>query len=98
MATIIESWQKHLESEAERINGSKELSKDEKAARIHSERAQMVHRSRVTLSDYKSRLAIMTVDAGMTDGQALAVLQQSKAPGKGGYPSLGLLTPRINTR
>jgi len=29
MTTIIEGWQKHLESEAERINASKELSKDE---------------------------------------------------------------------
>ena len=56
MATIIESWEKHLLTEAERINGSKELSKDEKAAQIHSERAQMVHRARVLLSDYKRRL------------------------------------------
>jgi len=56
MTTIIESWQKHLESEAERINGSKELSKNEKAAQIHSERAQMVHKARVTLSAYKRRL------------------------------------------
>ncbi len=56
MATIIESWQKHLESEAERINANKELTKDEKAARIHGDRAQMVHRARVMLSDYKSRL------------------------------------------
>jgi len=57
MATIIESWQKHLLTEAERINGSKELSKDEKAARIHSDRAQMVRNATVTLGDYKSRLA-----------------------------------------
>jgi hypothetical protein len=56
MTTIIENWEKHLLSEADRINASKELSKDEKAARIHSERAQMVHRARVTLSDYRSRL------------------------------------------
>ena len=56
MATIIESWQKHLESEAERTNSSKDLSKDEKVARIHGERAQMVHRARVMLGDYKSRL------------------------------------------
>jgi hypothetical protein len=56
MATIIESWEKHLLSEADRINKSKHLTKDEKAARIHSERAQMVPRTRVTLSDYKSRL------------------------------------------
>lgn len=56
MATIIESWQKHLLTEAEQINGSKELSKDEKAARIHGERAQMVHRARVMLGDYKNRL------------------------------------------
>ena len=56
MATIIESWQKHLLTEAERINASKELSKDEKAAQIHSERAQMVHRARVMLGDYKRRL------------------------------------------
>jgi hypothetical protein len=56
MATIIESWEKHLLSEADRINRSRELSKDEKAARIHGERAQMVHRARVTLGDYKSRL------------------------------------------
>jgi hypothetical protein len=57
MATIIESWQKHLLTEAERINSSKELSKDEKAARIHSERAQMVRNATVMLSDYKNRLA-----------------------------------------
>jgi hypothetical protein len=56
MTTIIESWQKHLLTEAERINASKELSKDEKAARIHSERAQMVRYATVTLGDYKSRL------------------------------------------
>ena len=42
---------------AERINASKELTKDEKAARIHGERAQMVRNATVTLSDYKSRLA-----------------------------------------
>jgi hypothetical protein len=56
MTTIIENWLKHIESEAERINGSKELSKDEKAARIHGERAQMIRNARVTLSDYKVRL------------------------------------------
>ena len=56
MATIIESWQKHIESEAERINAKQDLMKDEKAARIHSDRAQMVHRARVMLGDYKSRL------------------------------------------
>jgi len=57
MTTIIESWQKHLESEAERISGNNKLNKDEKASRIHSERAQMVRNAVVTLSDYKSRLA-----------------------------------------
>jgi hypothetical protein len=51
MASIIESWQKHLLTEDERINSSKELSKDEKAGRIHSERAQIVHRTRVLLGD-----------------------------------------------
>ena len=56
MTTIIENWQKHLESQAELINANSELSKDEKAAQIHSDRAQMVHRSRVTLGDYKSKL------------------------------------------
>ena len=56
MATIIENWQKHIESEAERINAKQDLTKDEKVSRIHGDRAQMVHRARVTLSDYKSRL------------------------------------------
>ena len=56
MATIIESWQKHLESEAERINANSDLSKDEKVAQIHGDRAQMVHRARVMLGDYKNRL------------------------------------------
>jgi hypothetical protein len=57
MATIIENWQQHLLTEAERINSRKDLSKDEKTARIHSDRAQMVRNATVTLSDYKSRLA-----------------------------------------
>jgi len=56
MTTIIENWQKHLLTEAERINGSKDLSKDEKAARIHSERGQMVRNATVMLGDYKVRL------------------------------------------
>jgi len=56
MATIIENWQKHLLTEAERINAKQDLTKDEKAVRIHSDRAQMVHRARVMLGDYKSRL------------------------------------------
>ena len=57
MATIIESWQKHIESEAERINANSELSKDEKVAQIHGNRAQMVRNATVMLGDYKSRLA-----------------------------------------
>ena len=57
MTTIIENWQKHLLTEAERVNGNTELSKDEKAARIHIDRAQMVRNATVMLGDYKSRLA-----------------------------------------
>jgi len=48
--------QKYLESEAERINCNNKLNKDEKVARIHSDRAQMIRNAVVTLSDYKVRL------------------------------------------
>ena len=56
MATIIESWQQHLLTEAERINSNNGLTRDEKTARIHSERAQMVRNATVMLSDYKGKL------------------------------------------
>jgi hypothetical protein len=56
MATIIENWVKHFESEADRINRDKGMTKDEKVARIHSDRAKMVHNARITLGDYQRRL------------------------------------------
>ena len=56
MTTIIENWQKHIESEAERINATSELNKDEKVARIHGSRALMIRNARTTLSDYTVRL------------------------------------------
>ncbi len=56
MASLIENWEKHLLSEAERINSSKELTKDEKAAMIHGQRGQMIRNATITMSDYKHRL------------------------------------------
>jgi hypothetical protein len=44
--------------------------------------------------DTLERLAIMTVDGGMTDEEALAALQKSEAPGQGGG-NLGLITPAL---